>query len=88
MKIGFGKILFCSFAVVCAGLLLAFGLFFPQTEAEELQAYRYEKNGEVTYVSRTDAEHIQESGQFSYADNELIVQLADGVSEEEAVRLA
>ncbi|MCF2683517.1 S8 family serine peptidase [Faecalicatena contorta] len=77
-----------ALAVGCTGYLLVSGLMIAPSKEEALQAYRYEKDQEVTYVSRTDAEHIRENGIISYADNELIVQLAGDTSEEEASQLA
>lgn len=84
----FIKIVFSVLAVGCAGYMLVSGLFTSQSQEEAMQAYRYERNGEVTYVSRTDADHIRENGFFSYADNELIVQLADSIDEEKVRQIA
>lgn len=72
------------------GYLLAAGLFAPESEEETLQAFRYEKDGEVVYTSRTEPEYMgtDESTPSAYADNELIVQLTEGTSEKEAESIA
>lgn len=74
----------------CAGYLIAMGLFVPESKEEALQTFRYEKDGEVVYTSRTEPEHIRTDGvtPSAYADNELIVQLAEGTSEREAKSIA
>ena len=74
----------------CAGYLIAAGLFVTESKEEVLQAFRYEKDGEVVYTSRTEPEHIRTDGATpsAYADNELIVQLAEGTSEREAKSIA
>lgn len=77
-------------SIGCAGYLVAAGMLVPESEEETLQAFRYEKDGEVVYTSRTGPEHMgtDESTPSAYADNELIVQLAEGTSETEAKSIA